>query len=335
MRTAIGIYLLITSLNVYSASSDEPKNTPGTEVSQAASSSNPIQTSSFVMQPTLQLSNDELYLLQKLRIQKELEDDISKWIQTRFWFIALASILVGFVGVRALVREFVSAELKDAMRSSAEAQSAANLARDSVREVRAEAGKYKDLVDAASDKASLVNDQLQELKSRIDAEGARSVAVSEIKTTALSAQLEELRNTVTALAADSERNRAILKTSGSRIDKARETAQATEAEFFSNTNIDVRVVSYIEGLSKELGSEVQNALASLGFKVSASPWGKVKGYTNNIRVCHQPNLLQKAELVSETILKILKSKGVVASVKLESKMNPIGNSSANIAVFFE
>jgi len=109
---------------------------------------------------SLQVSSDELYALQKLRIQKELQDEILKWAQTRFWLLAIASLLIGFFGVRALVREFVSGELKDAMRASVEAQAAAESARESIREVRAEAGKYKDLVDSASTAAADVNEKL-------------------------------------------------------------------------------------------------------------------------------------------------------------------------------
>src|SRR5690349_1340596 len=109
------------------------------------SASKPSPHSDTETLPTL--SAEEQYQLLKLRALRDIEDEIIKWAQTRFWVIAVLSILVGFVGVRALVREMLSAELKDAMRASADAQAAAGQGREAIRDVRAEAAKYKDLVE--------------------------------------------------------------------------------------------------------------------------------------------------------------------------------------------
>src|ERR1039458_2506189 len=82
--------------------------------------------------PSLAPSPEEQYLLMKPQIERELQDDILTWAQTRFWIIAVLSVVVGFVGVRSLVREMLSAELKDAMRASAEASAAAGQGKEAV-----------------------------------------------------------------------------------------------------------------------------------------------------------------------------------------------------------
>src|SRR5262245_56044815 len=52
---------------------------------------------------SLQLPADELYSLQKLKIQQELQGEITQWAQSRFWVIAIIAIAVGVFGVRAIV----------------------------------------------------------------------------------------------------------------------------------------------------------------------------------------------------------------------------------------
>lgn len=287
--------------------------------------------------PTLQLSNDELYALQKLRIQKELEDEILKWFQTRFWIIAVVSLLLGIFGVRALVREFVAAELKDAMRASAEAQAAAASARESIKEVRVEAGKYKDLVDVASATAANVSEKLQELRTRIDSEGARSVAAADLKIAAVNEQLDELRKTVSALATDSARNREIVKAADLRIERTRETAQASEAEFSANADINVLLVPFTDQFSQKLASDISTALTIRGFKVSRSPWDKKhKRVSGNVRLAYQPMFKAKVGNVSSVVEKVFLDKELQNKINLDEKDRPISNDpDEHIVVFFE
>lgn len=287
------------------------------------------------MPSSLQLSTDEIYALLKLRIQKELEDEISKWVQTKFWFAAIASLLIGFFGVRALVREFVSAEIKDAMRASAEAQAAATSARESIKEVRSEASKYKDLVDAASATASSVNEKLQELSSRIDTEGERSIAAAEIKISALSEQLDAVLGTVSALASNTEQNRQIIRESEASIVQARKTAETSEAEFLSNSHIKVTLVPYPDGLSMTLADFISKDLTNSGFKISRSPWGnKKENFKGNIEIAFQAIVKEKAEYIAELVKNLAAKNGLSCNVKLESNERPMSNTDANIVVLF-
>lgn len=286
--------------------------------------------------PSLQLSTEELYALQRLRIQKELEEEILRWLQTRFWFVALASVLFGVFGVRALVREFVAAELKDAMRASAEAQAAAASARESIKEVRGEAGKYKDLVDTASTTAANVGEKLVELRTRIDAEGERSVAAADLKVAALGEQIEELRRTVSMLAANSAQNREVLKAADLRLERFREVAQASEAEFSANAEIEITLVSFSDQISKRLASGISSALTKKGFKVALAPWaGEMKRRSGNLEIAYKSDVEEKVHSVSDVLEKVVKDMQLASEIKLKKDNKPISNSDAKIVVFFE
>lgn len=285
---------------------------------------------------TLQLPGDEIYSLLKLRIQKELENEIVSWVKTKFWFAAIISLLFGFFGVRALVRELVSTEIKDAMRASAEALAAAASARESIKEVRAEASKYKEIVDTASITASSVNEKLLELSSRIDTEGERSVAAAEIKITALSEQLDALRDTVTALASSTEQNKQILKQSEASIVQSRKTAEASEAEFHSNSYIKVGLVPFSEGISFNLADIISKELTNVGFKIYKSPWGKKEDiFKGTINITHQPFVKDKAEFIAKIVENEISVRCISCNVKLTSTDRPVSNNDTNIVLLFE
>lgn len=312
--------------NVPSAKSSGPSNGPIDQISATSPSSNRLYG----------LPQGEIYELEKLRMRSELQEEVVYWAQQRFWIIALAVLIIGFFGTRAFVREFVSSELKDAMRAAAEAQAASVSARESIKEVRAEANKYKDLVEAASETAASVNERLKELGSRIDSEGARSIAAADIKVSSINKQLEELERTVSQLASDSERNRKILLDAESRLEKARENAKATENEFEANSAFNVTVVQFSNPKSGLIAGEIGAKLTSSGFKVSKSTWGKsVPNTTKGARVSYQPIAKHKAEEISGIAREIFIKHGLGHEVTLVEKDKPISNSDAHVVVFFE
>jgi len=177
-------------ISLANAAADKPgspkKETPPQSAAEPALTKDPAAR-------RLSLSPEEQYLLLKLQIERDLQDNILKWAQTRFWSLAVVSVVVGFFGVRSLVRELISTELKDAMRASADASAAAAQGKDVVKEVRAEAAKYSAIVEELTTAARGVDKKFGELSSRIDAEGTRSVAAADLKVAAIDQQLGELR----------------------------------------------------------------------------------------------------------------------------------------------
>lgn len=336
---AIAISLIsFTSLNI--AYSDEHASAPKSTNIQMSANGNlapvPHNNSQPKLQPTLQLSNDELYALQKLRIQKELQDEITAWFRYRFWFVAIFTFLVGIFGVRALVREFVSTEIKEAMKATADAEAAASSARESIKEVRKEAENYKELVGTACITADIVNKRLQELSSRIDSEGERSIAATEIKISAINKQVGELQNMLSQLGSESEKNKKMIKEASLRLTQTREDAEFSEKEFSSNSAITVSLVPFDEEFSKSLAAQIGSQLTHSGYKTSLAPWGdEKKNAQGGVCISYMPLAKQKAKNIEKIIGDVFKQNGIAGTIRMESKDKPISNSKSQIVVFFE
>jgi hypothetical protein len=268
----------------------------------------------------VQLSPEEAYSLQKLQIQSELQDDLLKWAQTRFWIIAVVSVLVCVFGVRAFVREMVASELRDAVRASSDAQAAAGQGRDAVKEVRSEAAKYRDLVQELTTAAADVEKQLKELRSRIDAEGARTVAASDLKISALDQQVSELATIVSRLAQKSQDTREVAQDSEKRVALVREEAASKQAAFQANSDFSVVVVHHGPSSKTEsIARDIVNALSKAGFKASEGSWAEGIPVHDNIQIDYRREADEKAALVHSIVTEILRSRAYPAKAELDKK----------------
>lgn len=248
----------------------------------------------------LSLSPEQQYLLMKLQIERELQDEILKWAQTRFWILAGVSALVGFFGIRAFMRELVASELKDAMRASAEANAAAAQGKDVVKEVRAEAAKYSTTVEELTTAATTVNQKFNELSSRIDAEGTRTVAAADLKISAIDLRLSELRGMVEVLAKDSEGTRKALAEFEARRKQAEQSVAFTQVEFDENSTFSVLIGSRTgKPSTEEPVARTVDALSKLGFKVSSV----MQEHADNpdIRVVYVERATKKVESVRSVV----------------------------------
>jgi len=300
----------------------------------------PVQHASPAKDPatagSLSLSPDQQYLLMKLQIERELQDEILKWAQTRFWILAVVSVVIGFFGVRSLVREMLSSELKDAMRASAEANAAAAQGKDAVKEVRAEAARYSATVEELSTAARTVNEKFGELSSRIDAEGTRSVAAADLKISAIDLRLSELRGMVELLAKDSEGTRKALAEFEARRRQAEQSVATTQAEFDENSTFKVEVVGHGPGSqTEESALRIVDALSKVGFKASSGRWAQGTAVAENIRVAYRDRAAKQAEVV-RTLVTTNVGDGPYRGkpVKMEPKPTPVIGNDADIVVFF-
>jgi hypothetical protein len=284
----------------------------------------------------LDLSPEQQYLLMKLQIERELQDEILKWAQTRFWILAGVSVVVGFFGVRSFMREMVSSELKDAMRASAEANAAATQGKDAVKEVRAEAAKYSATVMELTAAAGTVDQKFRELSSRIDAEGTRSVAAANLKVTAIDQQLGELRRIVEVLAKDSEGTKRALVEFEQRRTQAQQSAASTQAEFDENSTFTVTVVSHGTGsLTEPTALRVVDALSKLGFKASSSSWASGVPVNEDIKIAYRSRAAKKIELIRTIVATaVIDIKDSSRKIHLSQTERPIGNTDDDVAVFF-
>lgn len=261
---------------------------------------------------SLKVSPEEQYLLMKLQIERELQDEILKWAQTRFWILAGVSALVGFFGIRSFMRELVSSELKDAMRASADANAAATQGKDAVKEVRAEAAQYSGTVEKLITQASTVDEKFRELISRIDSEGKRSVAEADLKISAIHEGLAELRGMVGVLARDSEGTKKSLAEFEARRRQAEQTAASTLAQFHDNSAFEVAVFSHGPGSETEQPArQVVDELSKQGFKVSSAVSAVKPPADRAIRITYTDRGKEKVKLV----------RGVVENLALGRRVN--------------
>lgn len=264
--------------------------------------SKPAQSPAPTSRQSPSLSPEEEYQLQKLKILQELQEEVLKWAQTRFWVIAIISVLIGFFGVRALVREMLAAEVKDAMRASAEAQVAATQGREAIKDVRSEASKYKDMVQELTATAKNVDEKFQEVKSRIDGEATRTSAAANLKITALDEQLVEIRDMVLGLARESARSKESLEEHERRLSEFRQSAASGQAKFEDNSRVRVVVVSHAPGSKTQVfGAKVTNALSQMGFKASEGKWKEGTAQGNVITIDYTPAGDQKVEVIKQVV----------------------------------
>jgi hypothetical protein len=221
-----------------------------------------------------QLSTDEIYALHRLKLQQELQSELLNWAQNRFWLVALLTLLIGFFGVRALVREMLATELKDATRASADAQAAAGQGRDAVREMKAEARKHTDEVSEVSKAAGDLRKQLSEVKSRLDAESVRLDAGLTLKVSALEQQIAELTSSLTNIAALSPGSAPAANSAVDRIAEIRARAATQDESFSENSKYRIVVVHHVGSKSRTepIAKQLVDRLSKRGFKASIATW---------------------------------------------------------------
>jgi hypothetical protein len=282
----------------------------------------------------LPLSREEQYQLLRLQIMSEMQDDVSRWAQSRFWLIALITVVVGFFGVRALVREMISTELRDATKAAATAQAAAEQARDVTKEVRAEAIDYRKTVDELKELATSVRSGLDELQTRIEAESSHAIASADLKISALSERFDELSATVQRLASDSKTATSALSDFKRRVVALGERTAEQQTDFEGNSHFRVTVVHHRETNrpSEGLGQAVIARLSAAGFRAGSGWWAKDVGPREQIEIEFAPAAQEGAERVSAIVSRAARDLGDHRTVTTSPRSSQIRDTSA-IRVF--
>jgi hypothetical protein len=192
------------------------------------------------------------------------------------------------------------------MRASAAADAAATHGKDAIKEVRAEAARYGETVEALAAAAKTVDEKYRQLSSRIDSEGTRTVAAADLKVAAIDQQLAELRGVVEVLSQDSARTREALARFEKRRAQAQQVTASTQADFDANSAFRVVVVDHGQGsATAQLGSQIVEALSKQGFKASGGVWAKGTKVGNQIKIDYRARAADKAELVRKTVIEAL------------------------------
>jgi hypothetical protein len=238
-------------------------------------------------------SEQELRDLERLAQERQLEDAIIQWAQRRFWLIAVLAVLIGFFGVRSLVRELIAGELKDAMRVTAAAQAASDQAREAAKVAQSEAEEYEAAVEKLRKTANDVQADLLSLRALIEAEAANARKAAEIGLGGMQRQLD----TLSAAVADVAAGRASSKDTVQRQSEVKEESAAAQSAFARRSKYNVAIFSDDED------SDVANRLSATGYKTSRFPPG-FSGIPKNTLLYSdkaKPVLKEIIQLVQEAI----------------------------------
>ncbi|MBC8030410.1 MAG: hypothetical protein H7Z16_09885 [Pyrinomonadaceae bacterium] len=254
------------------------------------------------------LNSVERFEYDKLRLQRDLQKELLEWAQTRFWIFAILTFLIGFFGVRALVREMISSELKEATRAAAQAEAAADHTREVTKDVRADADKYRETVAQLSETATRVDDRFKELDGRIAAEGAHAVASSELQLSQLAKRLDELSEVVKTAASESRESKEALRLYDARIAALKSESSDQRANFLENSQYSVMVIRHpaAVGESLHLGAELLSALTKQGYRVSTGMWEKTRpAELTKISIRYKSGKHKLAVRLEETVRELL------------------------------
>jgi hypothetical protein len=114
----------------------------------------------------VEMPAEKVYHLMKIQVLEETQEELLKWAKRRFWLVTIAAIVLGIVGVRALVRDLISKELSGATKAAAAAEASAEDAREATRAAREQLSDFRDELAAVQETASRIQMTLQKLEAR-------------------------------------------------------------------------------------------------------------------------------------------------------------------------
>lgn len=312
--------------------------TPETASTVQKNQQNPSEraTPSPSNSPADALPANERYEYDKLRLQRDLQKELVDWAQTRFWTLAVLIVLVGFFGIRALVREMIASELKEAARAAAQAEAAAEQTIAVTKQVRADADSYRGMVAELSDTATQVDERFKALDARISAEAAHAVASSDLQLSQLADHVEELSQVVKTLASESQENWAVLQKYDQRIKELDRTAVSKRAKFSENSQYLIEVVSHpANEESIDFADKLVKSLTTRGYRASSGRWAPTQpNEFNSVRIKFKGHVPQTLiERVKEIIQSHAEENGL--SLPIFSGTGLHRSFSSDVAVFLE
>ena len=301
--------------------------TPGAPRSPTTSTTS---SSESQQEATIDLARDERYELERFRLERDLQKDILEWAQTRFWVVVFVTVLIGFFGVRALVREMIASELREATRATAQAQAAAEQTPRLTKEVRSDAEKYRLLVDELSSGAATVDQRFHEVSGRINPESDHSVAAADLKVAELTQQVNELSDVVKRLADESKSARELIHDYERRAADLGVAAASKRERFADNSKYDVLVAHYGEDTpTGQFAAELRRELTGRGFKAVDGKW--VGGDTTsfgNVNIDYPHGDRAAGEGLQDVVKIIMERRGTVKPIRLTerpAKKQPLEN----------
>jgi hypothetical protein len=225
------------------------------------------------------LTTEELYDLQRLKLRSEIQAELVEWAQVRFWFIAIAALLIGFFGVRSFVRELISSELRSATEASVEAQIVTEQGRKAISDLKSQTDQYELGVSELRRVADSTVFEFEAFQNTISAESIRSRQTSELQLDALKEQVTELGTIVETLSDDADKTKKEYTVSIEKFRALKIEADTAMAHFRANTNLKIGICFRSgdkEGAqeSRVIMSALTKLLAKEGYEIVHSVWSE-------------------------------------------------------------
>jgi uncharacterized membrane-anchored protein YhcB (DUF1043 family) len=217
----------------------------------------------------------------------EVKDELLKWARSRFWIITVIVLVVGFFGIRFLIKESVrdqvdaeiqelqseiidrfQSQVLEAWKKTVLAEEAALKAKTAYEITAKEAGKYAKTVATLQEAADRLDAQFVSMRQRIEAESGIVKASTEKEIENVRLQLARLRELVEQVARGSTENlEAVVETYQETQSRIEKTAKA-EKERFTENSVYLVTLFYSDKITFMLSRGAYQGLVEAGFKTS-------------------------------------------------------------------
>jgi hypothetical protein len=217
----------------------------------------------------------------------EVKDELLKWARSRFWIITVIVLVVGFFGIRFLIKESVrdqvdaeiqelqseivdrfQSQVLEAWKKTVLAEEAALKAKAAYETTAKEAGKYAKTVSTLQEAADRLDAQFVSMRQRIEAESGIVKASTEKEIENIRLQLARLRELVEQVARGSTENlEAVVETYQETQSRIEKTAKA-EKERFTENSMYLVTLFYSDKTTFMLSRGAYQGLVEAGFKTS-------------------------------------------------------------------
>jgi len=217
----------------------------------------------------------------------EVKDELLKWARSRFWIITVIVLVVGFFGIRFLIKESVrgqvdaeiqelqseiidrfQSQVLEAWKKTVLAEEAALKAKTAYETTAKEADRYSETVATLQKAADRLDAQFVSMRQRIEAESGIVKASTQKEIENIRLQLARLRELVEQVARGSTENlEAVVETYQETQSRIEKTAKA-EKERFTENSVYLVTLFYSDKITFMLSRGAYQGLVEAGFKTS-------------------------------------------------------------------
>lgn len=195
---------------------------------------------------------------------RRLETEVMSRLKWRFWIGALVVALLGFFGVREMLRGFVDTEVKAAQRAAILAEESAKKATTATDEASKQTQSYIKTVETLQGEAQKVDAQFVAVRQRITADAKNAALRSEKDFSAAQQRLAALEALVKQIGEENEVTRRATADYAKKVATLENRIEREQKRFAENSAYTVWI-SFIPD-KKSLALDIQSRLASAGFK---------------------------------------------------------------------